>query len=179
MTKTQQVYGNALYDLAKEENLAEEILSELSQVLVIFDEMPQYWQFLSTLSIAKTERRQALDEALGGRVQPYLLSFMKMLCDNGMMEQLRGCAAQFRRRYNDDHGIVEVRAVTAVAMKEPLLQKLKKKLEGLLGKTVELTNKVDPACMGGVLLELPGRQLDGTLRHRLDALGESLRTAVL
>ena len=58
-------------------------------------------------------------------------------------------------------------------------EELKDKLEAVLVETVELSNKVDPACMGGVLLQLPDRQLDGTVRSRLDALGAQLRTAVL
>ena len=74
---------------------------------------------------------------------------------------------------------MEVRAVTAVAMSEALQTKLRKKLEQSLGKTVELTNRVDPACMGGVLLELPGRQLDGTVKHRLEEIGKVLQTASL
>ena len=60
-----------------------------------------------------------------------------------------------------------------------LLHKLLQKLQTVLGKTVELNCKVDPACMGGVLLELPGRQLDGTVKHRLDALSASLKAAAL
>ena len=179
MTKTQQIYGGSLYELAKEEHLTEEILAEISQVTAIFDETPRYWQFLSTVSISKQERCQALEDALGGKVQPYLLNFMKMLCENAMMEQFRGCAEEFRRRYNEDHNIVQVCALTAVEMSAAAKQKLQKKLSETLGKTVELQNRVDPACMGGVLLQLPGRQLDGTVRHRLDALSERLQTAVL
>lgn len=179
MTKTQQIYGGSLYELAKEENLTSELLSELSQVTAIFDETPQYWQFLSTVSIPKRERCRALEEALGGKVQPYLLNFMKMLCENAMMDQFKGCAEEFRRRYNEDHNIVQVCALTAVAMSEAAKQRLQQKLTETLGKTVELQNKVDPGCIGGVLLQLPGRQLDGTVRHRLEALSERLQTAVL
>ena len=159
--------------------MTEQIHTQLQQVIGIFDENPAYWQFLSTVSIAKQERCKALDEALAGSVEPYLLNFLKILCENAMIAQLRGCAKEYRRRYNDDHGIVDVCAVTAVPMTAPLQQKLKEKLQSILEKQVQLQCKVDPACMGGILLELPGRQLDGTVRHRLDALRESLKTAAL
>lgn len=179
MTKTEQVYGGSLYDLAKEEGLDRAILDELTQVIAIFDGAPDYWRLLSTVSIAKEERCKALDEALGGRVQPYLLNFMKILCENGTMGSFKGCAKEYRHRYNEDNNIVEVRAVTAVPMNEKLTAALQAKLETVLGKTVELSCKVDPACMGGVLLELPGRQLDGTVKHRLDALSASLKAAAM
>ena len=179
MTKLEQVYGGSLYDLAKEEGLTEQIGGELRQVLALFDENPDYGRFLATLSIAKTERCAALDEAFGGKIQPYLLNFMKILCENGTIGHLKGCAQEYRRRYNEDHGIVEVCAVTAVPMADGLRDKLRIKLEATLGKTVELKCKEDPKCIGGVLLELPGRQLDGTVRHRLDDLGRSLQSVTM
>ncbi len=178
MTKTEQVYGGSLYDLAKEENATEQIMKELQQVIALFDET-DYWKFLSTLSIAKADRCQALDEAFRDKIHPYLLNFMKILSDNGTIGQLKGCAQEFRRRYHDDNGIVEVCAVTAVPMNETLQTKLREKLQTVLGKTVELRCRVDQSCIGGVLLELPGRQLDGTVKHRLDALSQSLKTVAL
>ena len=179
MTKTEQVYGGSLYDLAKEEGLTEQIRQELQQVLAIFDANPDYWRFLSCLSIAKAERCGALDEAFRDRIHPYLLNFMKILSENGTIGQLKGCAKEFRKRYNEDNGIVDVTAWTAVTMKPELQQKLLEKLQSTLGKTVELSCKVDPACIGGVRLELPGRQLDGTVKHRLDALKQSLSQVAL
>ena len=179
MTKMEQVYGGSLYDLAKVEGLTEQIYSELQQVIAIFDGAPDYWRFLATVSISKEERCKALDEALRGSVQPYLLNFMKILCENGTIGSLKGCAREFTRRYNEDHNIVEVRAVTAVAMSDALTAALKAKLEATLGKTVELTCKVDPACMGGVLLELPGKQMDGTVKHRLESVAAALKNAAV
>lgn len=175
MTRTERVYGGSLYELALEEGLTGMILGELEQVLSIFDQNPDYGRFLGTLSIAKQERCDALQEAFGGKIHPYLLNFMKILCENGTIGQLKGCAKAFRARYNRDNGIVEVRAVTAVALSAALQDKLKGKLEQSLHKTVELTNQVDPACVGGVLLELPGRQLDGTVKHRLEEIGRVLK----
>lgn len=179
MTGTEQVYGGSLYELAKEERLDKELLEQMQAVLAILDETPEYWRFLSTVSISKKERCDGLEEAFGGRIHPYLLNFMKILTENGTIGQLKGCAAEYGRRYDADHGIVEVRAVTAVPLKEALRQKLLEKLQTALGKTVRLDCAVDPACMGGVLLQLPGRQVDGTIRHRLEALSQSLKTNVL
>ena len=102
MTKTEQVYGGSLYDLAREEGLTAEIGEELRQIIALFDGEPDYWRFLSTLSISKDERCKALDEAFKGRIQPYLLNFLKILCENGTMGSLKGCAQEYRRRFNEE-----------------------------------------------------------------------------
>ncbi len=178
MTGEQQVYGSSLYELAREEGLEEELMLQLEQVLSIFKQNPDYGKMLATVCIPKQERCQALDEAFRGQIHPYLLNFMKILCENGTIGQLPGCAGQFRHRYQEDHGILEVCAVTAVELRRDLQDKLQKKLEQILGKTVALTCRVDPACMGGVRLELPGRQLDGTVKSRLEAMSKSLQAAI-
>lgn len=177
MTKLEQVYGSSLYELAREEDLEEEILLDLRQVGALMEENPAYGRFLATVSISKEERCQALEEAFGGRVRPYVLNFMKLLCENGYMHCFPSCIKEYVRRYNEEQGIVEVCAVTAVSMNPSLQDALREKLQQLLGKTVELTCRVDEACMGGVKLELPGRQLDGTVKSRLDKLAASLRQA--
>ena len=179
MTKLEQVYGGSLYALAKEENLEQEILEEIRQISAIFEENPEYVSFLSTLSIAKESRCKALDEAFGGRVQPYVLNFMKLLCENGYMNQFHGCVKEYVRLYNQAHDIVEVCAVTAVPMNVELQKALHEKLQTVLGKTVELQCRVDEACMGGVRLELPDRRLDGTVKHRLDKLAAALQGAAV
>lgn len=179
MTKKAKIYGDSLYELAREEGLSEKIREQLQQVLALFDEHPDYVRFLDTVSISKQERCKALDEALAGQAEPYLLNFLKILCEDASVAQLPGCAAQYRRRYDEDHNIVQVQAITAVEMSEAMAEKLKDKLQLTLGKTVELQCKVDPACMGGVLLQLPGRQLDGTVRQRLDTLSRQLKTAAM
>lgn len=179
MTRQEQVYGGSLYDLALEEGLSEEIMTQLEQVVALFDENPAYWQFLSTLSIPKAERCAALDEALKGQVQPYLLNFLKILCENGTAGSLKGCAAEYRRRFDADNGIVEVRAVTAVELSGALRDALRQKLEQTLNKTVRLVCRVEEKCLGGVRLELPGRQLDGTVKQRIDTLAAGLKSLAI
>ena len=58
--------------------------------------------------------------------------------------------------------------MTAVPMSEAQTEALKKKLEALTGKTIALTARVQPGCLGGVRLEVEGTQLDGTVKNRLD-----------
>lgn len=179
MTETAKRYGGSLYDLAVEEQLEDRLLAELDTVTAVLRENPEYLRLLSTPSIPKKERASLLGEAFGGAVHPYLVNFLKLLCDNGILRELNGCAKEFRARYNKAHGIVEVRAVSAVALSAAEKDKLVKKLQSVTGKRIDLTVKVDPAVLGGVRLEMEGVQLDGTVRSRLEALRGDIAGAVL
>ena len=94
MTRTAKTYGGALYDLARSEQLDDAILQDVSGVMTVFDANPDYMRLLCTPSIPKEERRGLLEEAFGAAVHPYVLSFMKLLCDNGTTWEFPGCALE-------------------------------------------------------------------------------------
>ena len=175
MTKTAKTYAGALYDLAVEEQLSEKILADLQLVTAVFRENPDYRKLLSEPSILKQERKTLLDEAWRGRIHLYTLNFLKLLCDNGTISQIADCEAEFRRRFYADNGILAVRAVSAYELKDPLRRKLREKLEALTGKRVELSVRVDENLIGGIRLDYDGKELDGTVRHHLDAISKTLK----
>lgn len=179
MTQTAQTYGESLYELAREEQLEGEILSQLQEVLDILGENPRYVTLLSSRSIPKKERCGALDESFRGQIHPYLLNFMKILTENGTISQLPGCEEAYRRYYNEEHGIVEVTAITAIPLSQPLQEKLRARLETCTGKTILLHNRVDAGILGGIRLDMDGRSLDGSVQNRLDSLRTALHDMVL
>lgn len=179
MTDTAKTYGGALYDLAVSEDLTERLLDELDAVRGAFSQHDGYAKLLSNPAIAKPERRALIDEAWKDAAHPYVVNFMKLLCDNGTISQFSDCVTEYRRRYNADHGILTVRAVSAVPLREDLAQKLREKIARMTGKAIELTTCVDESILGGVRLELAGRELDGSVQYHLDALSKKLRSADL
>ncbi len=178
MTKIGKVYGGALYELAAEERLEDPILEELEQVDRLLADNPDYVKLLALPSVPKHQRCQALDEAFRGQIQPYLLNFLKILTERGDIRALADCKKEYQARYDEAHGILRATAVAAVALSEAQKQALTQKLEGMTGKTVVLTAKVDPSCLGGVRLDMGGTELDGTVQARLEALRRMLAATV-
>lgn len=179
MTEIANVYGQALYDLAKDENLTDELLEQLTVLDEGFSAEPAFVQLLCTPAIPKEERCQVLDDSLRGQVHPYVLNFLKILTEKGYMRHFTGCCRLFRQQYNKDKGILPVVAVTKLPLSDELRRKLTDKLSAVTGKTIDLECRVDPECLGGVRLELDGIQVDGTVRHRLDEIRKLLKNTVL
>lgn len=179
MTQAGSVYGLALYDLAKSEDLTEQILKELQVLKQSFGEEPAFLKLLSTPALTKEERCTVLDDSFRGKLQPYLLNFLKILTEKGYIRHFSHCCDAYRDQYNRDHGILPVTAVTAVAMTEAQQKRLTAKLEKLTGKTVELCNQIDPSCLGGVRLDYDGKRVDDTVAHRLDSVRTLLKNTVL
>ena len=179
MTQIGSVYGEALFGLAKDEKCDTEIMRQLLVLDQSIAAEPDFVRLMGAPNIGKEERCAILDNSFRGKVHEYVLNFMKILTEKGYFRHFSACVQGYRECYNAYHNILTVTAVTAVPLSDAQTAKLSGKLQMLTGKKVSLTNKVDPACMGGVLLELPGRQLDGTVKHRLDALSASLKAAAL
>jgi len=179
MTRVGSVYAQALYDLAREEGLSVQILNELKVLGEVFSQNPDYMRLLSTPNLSKDERCQILDEGFSGRVQPYVLNFLKILTEKGYMRHFGDCCEAYRQLYNEENGILPVKAVTAVALTPEQAEKLTAKLNGITGKNVELNNVVDPGCIGGVMLDYDGKRVDDTVRHRLDSVRSLLKNTML
>nr|WP_317400444.1 ATP synthase F1 subunit delta [uncultured Gemmiger sp.] len=179
MTDVGKMYGGALYELTAEDGCEEAARGQLREVVALLRENPDYEKLLCTPSIPKTERCALLDEALRGQIEPYVLNFLKILCENGTLRQLSSCEKEFTARYNKARGIVPARAVSAVPLSDKDVVRLKEKLESLTGKKVDLTTAVDPACLGGIRLEMDGVRFDGTVEGRLERLRHDLENIVL
>ena len=179
MTRVGSVYAQALYDLAKEEGLGQKILEEMKVLKDIFSQNPDYLRLLSTPNLGKDERIQILDNSFKGSVQPYVLNFLKILTEKGYVKNFSDCCDAYRELYNEDNGILPVKAVTAVPMTDAQKERLSAKLTGLTGKTIELNNVVDKNCLGGVRLDYDGMRVDDTVQHRLDAVRSLLKNTML
>ena len=150
MTQIGNVYGEALYSLAREEGLSDAVLQELKLLRDAFTQEPDY-----------------------------VLNFLKILTEKGYARYFCDCCDAYRELYNSDHGILTVKAVTAVALTDQQAAKLSNKLAAITGKTIELQNRVDPGCLGGVRLDYDGKRVDGTVASRLDAVRSLLMNTVL
>ena len=164
MTELAKRYGGSLYDLAAEEKLTEELLQELQTAVDSIEAEPQYKRLLATPGVPKKERCALLDKAFEG-AHPYLVNFLKLLCEENLIGELPGVLRAYRDRYNEDNGILEVTAVSAVALAAPAREKLLAKLQKMTGKNVVLTETVDPSVLGGLRLDMGGKRLDGTVQR--------------
>lgn len=174
MTDLAEEYGKGLYDLTEEEHVSEDVFAQLRVLKGLFRDQPDFIRLLCNMSLAKEERTAILDGALRGQVHPYVLNFLKILCERGALHEFEGCVSAFTALYNQAHGIVEASVTTGVPLEAEQRTRLIDKLSVMTGKRIVLSEKVDPGVVGGVMLEMNGKRYDNTLRHRLEAIHAAL-----
>ena len=174
MTSQGREYGEALYELARDEGLREEIMSQLAELWRIMEEQPQFLQLLCSRAIERETRINIVDDTLKNQVHPYLLSFMKLLVEKERFGAFGDCVKWFKGRYNEDFRIVEASVTSAVPLPEEKIEALKAKLQEISGRNVVLELRVDPGVIGGIRVEMDGRRYDNTIQNRLDRLRHNL-----
>ena len=179
MTQIGNIYGEALYALAAEEQIDSTILQQMLLLKQSFESEPKFLQLLSSPALSKVERCNILDESFRPVLEPYLLNFLKLLTEKAYIRHFPHCFTAYERKYNEDHNILPVTAVSASALNADQIQRLKDKLAALTGKTINLSNRIDAGCLGGVRLDYDGKCLDDTVSHRLDKIHRLLKNTVL
>ena len=93
---------------------------------------------------------------------------------------LGGSIASFYRELLDiERGIVRVEVTSATPLDDAQRQRLLEKLASETGKQVELEMRVDPSILGGIVVRIGDRMVDGSTRQRLRSLRTQLEHAAL
>ncbi len=172
MTDTSREYAEALFALAAEENICEEVYNDLRLVLSQFRGNPTYVDFLASPNIPINARLDGIEEAFGGSVCEYVVSFLQILCRKDSIRSVYKIIMDFDELYKASQGISTARVISAVPLKQAQKDKLKEKLEQLCGKKIVMECITSSSVLGGMVVYVDGRVLDGSLRRRLHDLKE-------
>jgi F-type H+-transporting ATPase subunit delta len=100
--------------------------------------------------------------------------FMKVLADNQRLEALPEIAALFEQQKREAEKVLQVRVRTAAPIDASETAKLKDALKRRFGRDIELEQTVDPAVLGGAIVDAGEVVIDGSVRGRLHQLEAAL-----
>ena len=174
MTGLAKEYGEALFELARDEHLLEEMHGELTEIGALLKAQPEFVKLLSSRAVERDTRIQVVQDTFGGRAHTFIVNFMKLLVEKERFDCLPDCCKWFHQQYNESFGIVEATVTSAVALSDNDREALRQKLQQISGRQVSLIAKVDPSVIGGVRVEMEGRRYDNTIQNKLGRLKQSM-----
>ncbi len=167
MTGMNKEYGTALFMLAKELGTENEYAMALECVMDVFSKNPLYMDFLASPSIPMQERLDAIAQAFDNSIPENVVSFVQLLCEKGRIYCLFGCADEYKKLLDVQNSISVAYVKSAVELTEEEKQRLRDKLEVQSGNSVILECSTDKSIMGGIVVEIDGKVIDGSLKNRL------------
>ena len=173
-----RAYGEALFLLTEELGATEEVREDVSAVLRLVEDNPQYVSLINSPALSREERLGLIDEAFGS-LNRNLVNLIKILAEKRLAHILGGTLGVFLEYYDNSRGIERVEAISAVPMTAAQIDKLKARLEAITGKQIIVRNTHDPELLGGMKLRYLGIQLDGTVKSRLESFEKRLSELVI
>jgi F-type H+-transporting ATPase subunit delta len=167
-------YARALFELEQEGVKLRESLNAAAEVARV-DEVRE---LLAEPRFSAEDKASALvkatEAALGGKVAPEIARLIGLLAERGKAELLPEIADLVEEMARAAASELEARVVSAVKLDAETKQKVAAALSKALGGKVRLSTEVDPSILGGLVIRVGDRQLDYSLRTRLQSLKRAI-----
>jgi ATP synthase F1 delta subunit len=167
-------YGSALYQAAVETNKKDLILDEAFQVQGVFENNPDFFEFLNFPGISAIEKKDVLKNVFEGKICQELLNLLYVLTDKGRTARYSKIIKAYKDMVDREEGITYGTVYSVEPLKEAQISKLEEQLSALLQEKTKLKNELDPKLIGGFKILVDGRILDASIRKRLQDLGSKL-----
>jgi F-type H+-transporting ATPase subunit delta len=168
-------YSKALFELAKESGRVAEVAGELTSIGDLLEGNPELHNVLFRPLHPVAQRRAVLDGVtvrLGA--SPTVRSFFSLLIDQRRLVDFPAIRDEFERLASEDAGLRRAEIVSAGVLRDDQLERLRRALSTRTGGEVEITVRVDPSLLGGVIAKVGDLVFDGSLRTQLRQLRANL-----
>jgi len=167
-------YATALFHLARDRGLIDQASDQFAHLDQLLVSDATLVQFLLAPHIREQEKTALLRTVFGNRLEPLFLEFLLLLVDKHRIGFLHDIIIHFRALVAEERGLIIARVITAVPLSETERRDLVIRLRRKTGKIVELDEKVESSILGGMIVILKDKIIDGSVRHKLTLLKEEL-----
>jgi F-type H+-transporting ATPase subunit delta len=169
-------YATALFELAREANAIDVVKGDLERFDVLLADSADLNRLVRSPVFSADEQLQALSAVLGrAGIGGLAAQFLKLLTANRRLFAVRDIIKAFRELVAQHKGEATAQVIVAEQLKDEHLDSLRKALQSVSGKHVDLDVEVDPAIIGGLVVKLGSRMIDTSLRTKLNAIRHAMK----
>jgi F-type H+-transporting ATPase subunit delta len=177
-SSTARRYAEAAFEVAMRDGTLERWRAELDLAADVIGDR-RIVATLANPAIAGEKRAATLGEMLGGHVSGPVLNLVQLMLRRGRIEDLPRVASEFRRLDDQRQGIVHASVTSAAELTQDEVKELTARLEQTTGGRISLEVEVDPSLLGGLVVRVGDRMIDGSVRGRLERLRNQLLAGAL
>lgn len=163
-------YGNALFEVAQDQNSLAETAVELNELKAALNQEPGFVNFMTSPQIDEKAKKDTLS-ALTTNASALVSNLLNMLFDYRRISNLEAIIDEFNRFYDQNRKVVRAVVRTAVELDDQQKDTLAKKFAEVEGANqVILDAKVDPSIIGGVVMQSESHIYDGSIKTKLEKI---------
>ena len=169
-------YASALFDLAAEAGSVTAVETDLEKLGAALTESVELTALTTNPKVSRSDAEKAL-AAIGGSLDLSTLTqnFLGVLAQNRRLAALPAMIAAFQTIAAAQRGEVTASVTSAHPLSEAQLGTLKDKLTAREGRTVKLHSTIDPDLLGGLVVTIGSKRIDGSIRTRLNSLAQAMK----
>lgn len=167
-------YASAFFAIARERDKMDEYEGELETVIKTVESNDDLRKALANQLLEASVKKDIIDQVFTGMVSETTVDFLKVILDKRREAFLKDIYNEFVVSANEARNIRDAEVTAAKELTEADLEAIKTKLAVLTGKNIRLTAKVDPSLLGGLVIRLGDKIIDGSVTKRLELLKEAL-----
>lgn len=169
MEEIATVYARALFEVAEDRDLIDQIHDELTQFADALSENRQLAVFFFSPYFSTEEKKDGLKKAVTG-ADPAFMNFLEALIERHRMPAIFRIKAQYQDMWEDARDLLPVELTSAIELDSATVASIGERVGEQTKRTVELTSTVDPDILGGIVLRVGNVILDASIRNRLEQL---------
>ena len=160
-------YSKAIFEIAEEKNQVKEIYEMLNSAMVLYRTDKEFKNFILNPLIDNEQKKSVLSEIFG-KDNSENLNILLYILDKGRMNCIKYIVAEYLKIYYRKNRILDVKATFTKELTDEQKKKLIDKLSQKTGKEINLEIKIDKDILGGGIIKIGDKIIDGSIRRELD-----------
>jgi F-type H+-transporting ATPase subunit delta len=169
MEEIAAVYARSLFEVAKEQDKLDAVREQLGAFADALGETRELQVFFFSPYFSTHEKEDGLERAVSD-ADPVVLNFLKLLISKHRMPVIFRVRADYERMWEEENKLLPVEITSAVELDREIVEQLGDRISEQTGRKVELSSRVEPGILGGIVVQVGNSVLDASVRNRLDQL---------
>jgi F-type H+-transporting ATPase subunit delta len=171
VTRIANRYAKSIIELAQEQGKLESVHNDFQQLGIVAQNKD--FQLLLKSPIIHADKKTAvIDALLKGKIDELTLAYLHLLITKGREQYVTEIVAEFEQQYRAIKHITQVRITSAAPLTDSVLDTIKAKIlaSGKTEENLEIETVIDPALIGGFVIEFDDKRYDASITSKLDDL---------
>ncbi len=170
-----KTYGEALFEIAIEENKLDEFLEEASLVLKLISENPDFSKLMNHPRIDMEEKVRVVENVFGDKLSKEITGLMRLIVQKDRYSEVEDILTWFVKQVKQEKGIGEALVTSAAELSDQQKKQIEDRLLATTGyKQMEMKYAVDESLIGGLMICIGDRVVDSSIKSRLSDMKKEL-----
>ena len=167
-------YSSAMFELAQEQNKLELMEEQLGYVASVMVDQPELRSFIENPIVTEDAKIKLISKIFDSSIDKVALHFIYVMIKRGRYRYIASAIEAFIKKSRAARGILEATVTVAEPITADVEASVQAKLREVTGKDVILSVRQDPSIMGGIVIQVGDKRIDGSVARRLEELEKSL-----